>query len=283
MAPCVADEVGQNTAEAGGVDLHRSQLGVDVRSEGDPGGLGGGAVRLQGVVDEHREVDGLAPKPQRAGLGEPQGGEVVDEDLETAHRVEDRRHPLRVRGVDAVGDRLRLAADDRERGAQLVIHLGDDRAPALLGLLEPARHRVEGAGEAAQLGGSAHRDPHAEITRLDPSRGLHQPVGGGGEPAPGGDRGEHREQAEEERRDRHQAREGPRGDDPERARHQPDRGGSGDPEHGEEEGEGAAGAAHHPPRPGVVTPGSVPRRPALALGPPGRPARPRHQPGSATR
>ena len=64
--------------------------------------------------------------------------------------VEDPAHVLRVGRVDAVGDRLGLAPDDRQRRPQLVGHLGQEGAAPRLRRLQPGAHRVEGARQVGE-------------------------------------------------------------------------------------------------------------------------------------
>ena len=128
---------------------------------------------------------------------------------EAAHALDLQRHELldaphlgRV-GLVGEGEHLELAADDRQRGAQLVRGVGDERRLAVERVLEAVEHVVEGLGQHAHLvvaGGDLH--PRAEVAGVDARRhARHAPQ-----------RGRHA------RGDREAARE--RGQDRERAREQ---------------------------------------------------------------
>ena len=78
--------------------------------------------------------------------------------------------------VDAVDERLDVALDHRQRGAQLVADVGQQRAALALVGLEPGGHRVEAAGQLEQLGRPAIRllDPDRVVAGLDPARRVGQ-------------------------------------------------------------------------------------------------------------
>ena len=81
-----------------------------------------------------------------------------------------------VRRMDAVDDRLEAAADHRERRAQLVAHVGEERLAAALVGCEPLGHRVEAPDELAERPRTAlgARDPGGVVAGLHGPRRLDQ-------------------------------------------------------------------------------------------------------------
>ena len=95
--------------------------------------------------------------------------------------------PLGVREVH-----LELGADPGQRAAQLVARVGDEARLAFGGVLEPAEHRVHGAGEPADLVlGRRVGDPAVEVLGAD------RPPPRAGSPRPGAARGRSTTQVEE--------------------------------------------------------------------------------------
>src|SRR5712691_7234006 len=76
-----------------------------------------------------------------------------------------------VGGMDAVEDGLDIPLDDRERGPELVTHVGEEPAPLLFASLETCAHGVEGASERAHFARAAYGDARREVARLDPPGG----------------------------------------------------------------------------------------------------------------
>ena len=115
---------------------------------------------------------------QGPGLGQGDRPEVLDEPAEDQCLVEDRREVLRVGRVDPVDDRLDVAANDRQGRAQLMAHIGEQRAPLAFVRLEALGHRVEACRELDELPGASPRprDPHRVVAVGDPAGGLHELV-----------------------------------------------------------------------------------------------------------
>ena len=104
--------------------------------------------------------DRRAQEPVLARLGEQQ--QVLDEPahaLDLDRRRASRRGAPRPRRAGRQGEHLELAADDRQRRAQLVRGVGDERRLAVERVLEAVEHVVEGVGQHADLvvaGGDLH-------------------------------------------------------------------------------------------------------------------------------
>src|SRR3954466_9436537 len=69
-----------------------------------------------------------------------------------------------VTGVDPVEHALGVAADDREWGAELVRHVGEEIAPLRLIHLQAASHGIERLHQAADLPVGAGLHPHGVIS-----------------------------------------------------------------------------------------------------------------------
>ena len=147
---------------------------------------------------------GLGVEGERAGLGERQRAQVVDQAAQDPGLLEDQREVVGVGRIDAVEDRLEVALDHGERRPELVADLGQQRPALALVGLESSGHRVEPAGELADRPDAlASPDAHGVVTGLDPARRLDELVEG----RPGraqratdaGQRGHHEDEDEEPR------------------------------------------------------------------------------------
>ena len=76
--------------------------------------------------------------------------------------------------LGVVAHHVEVAADDRDRGAQLVARVADERLLARKRLLEPVEHLVEGAREVGELVVALDRDAPREIGLADRARGVAQ-------------------------------------------------------------------------------------------------------------
>ena len=97
---------------------------------------------------------GAGSQRELVGVEAGEVEEVGDEPLEPARLRRDHLGgaDARVRALDrAVGDRLGVAADRRERRAQVVRHAQQERALVPLRLVELGGHRVDRVREAAEL------------------------------------------------------------------------------------------------------------------------------------
>jgi hypothetical protein len=121
--------------------------------------------------EEVRSVDGLGREAKVARIGVPQDGEVVDEMGEAGRLLVE--HPPRIgaRREDAGLERLDVAADRGDRGAQLMRDVGDEVPPALLGRLERRCHLVERVRQFAELSRSL-RHPLAVVAAGDTAAGV---------------------------------------------------------------------------------------------------------------
>ncbi len=134
--------------------------------------------RTHDLIDEHVRVDRLRMEGQRPGLGQGHRPEVVDEPAEDAGLVEHGREVLRVGRADAVEHRLDVAGDDRQRGPQLVAHVGEELATLALIDLEALDHRVEAAGEIVHRADGLDRGADADrvVAGLDPAGRLDESI-----------------------------------------------------------------------------------------------------------
>ena len=109
------------------------------------------------------DVGGLAVERERAGVGEGQRPEVVEEAGHHRRLGEQRRDVVLVDRVDAVDHGLEAALDDRERRPQLVGDVGEHRATVVARPVESLGHRVERAREAADGPRAAGLHPDAGL------------------------------------------------------------------------------------------------------------------------
>ncbi len=128
--------------------------------------------RAGGLLDQQAEVGRLAVEGQRAGLRQSDRAQVLDQPAQDERLVEDRPEVLGVGRVDAVDDRLDVAPDDRQRRAQLMAHVGQQRPPLAFVRLQALGHRVEAGRQLDELAGTAPgpRDPHGVIAMGHPAR-----------------------------------------------------------------------------------------------------------------
>ena len=181
----VGDQVAEHPAELGWIRAQHGKGWGQEAIELHPGGRRLGAERLDGLVDEKVDVHGLAVGMQRACLGEGERAKVVRQGLEGARGGDDRGDVLLVGWIHPVGDGLRLAADHRERGAELVGDVGEHGSAPRLLRLEAGAHRVEGTSEGAHLPRAPDRDPRRVIAVLDLTGGTDQVSDRGRHPAQG--------------------------------------------------------------------------------------------------
>ena len=113
---------------------------------------------------------------QRAGVGEAEGSEVVDQALEHPGLVDDRAEVRLVGRVHAIEERLEIALDHGERGPQLMAHVGQESTPGRVLRLEAGGHLVESATQATQLAAAPLRlgYPCRIVPRLDAPGGIHE-------------------------------------------------------------------------------------------------------------
>jgi hypothetical protein len=145
-----------------GQDLH-GQVGHVHRSQGQE-------VRLLGLGEHDEVVDNAAHPVQLVG---DQGGGVA-----AVRRV--------------VAHQLQVAADDRDRGAQLVAGVVQEPPLGGEGRLQPVEHVVEGAGQLGDVVVAGDGDAAGQVRLTDPLGGLadqpdrgqhppgHQPAGQAG-------------------------------------------------------------------------------------------------------
>ncbi len=130
----------------------------------------------RGVGAEVGEVELLAHDALHARVRPREQEEVVDDAAHAPGLLADRRERAAQLGRRPVGARereLRLAADDRDRGAQLVRGVGHEAALPLERGLEAAEQLVEHRGEPPELVvGVLHREPRVQRARTDARRAL---------------------------------------------------------------------------------------------------------------
>ena len=166
----VAGEVPQRLSEPVRIGVQRP---VGDRPELEPA-IRGQAHAVPDVRDERAHVDLLgAQEVGPLGLGEHQ--QVVDEPRDPRdlgqHQPLDAIQ-LGARRVLLGGEHLELPADDRERRAQLVRSVGDERALAGERLGETVEHPVERLGQDPDLVAAVVRDlhPRPQIAGIDAGR-----------------------------------------------------------------------------------------------------------------
>ena len=93
--------------------------------------------------------------------------DVADEPLERRGVLEDRAQVLVVARVDAVEHRLEPPAHDRERRAQLVRDVGEERAALRVDRAQARAHRVERARERAHVAAAALGHARGVVAVLD--------------------------------------------------------------------------------------------------------------------
>ena len=138
----VADEIGQHLLQAQRIALQRAQgLHRPVDAQGQPFGLGLGGEEALKLGQQGRQVQGLDLDGQFAGLDARQVQNVVDDPQQALPGHLDAVEHLALVGAEGLAaDHLRQAQDGVERGADLVAHVGQERALGPAGLLrQPLR------------------------------------------------------------------------------------------------------------------------------------------------
>ena len=123
------------------------------------------------------EVDLLDVEREAARLEAGEVEQVADQPLQAPglreHDLE--RRLLLLLAVDhAVGDRLHVPLDRRQRRAQLVRDAHQEVALVLARLLQPARHLLEAQRELAELVGALRRQMHVVVAARDALARLRQ-------------------------------------------------------------------------------------------------------------
>ncbi len=160
-------------------DPQRVEVGGAAGDGGEvPAVFGRQHVRLgEHLLGELGDIDVLrAQEAGGAGLGEQ--GDVVDQHV---HPVELVDREL-ARGFDLVRvarvEQLEVAANDRDRRAQLVADVVEQPTLTVERPLEPVEHRVEGAGELGDVVAADHGDAAGEVVLADVlGGGLKQRMG----------------------------------------------------------------------------------------------------------
>src|SRR5918996_1634078 len=115
------------------------------------GGVCRGTERGHGVVDQVRGFDRLTVQSEGSRLRGREGLEVVEQ---AGHHPALLEHRLKVRPVGvvhAIEDPLHVAADHRQRCAELVGQVGQEVPPLVLRGSQPLRHLVEGPAQPPRL------------------------------------------------------------------------------------------------------------------------------------
>ena len=145
----VLDEVRERLEHAIRV-ADRPGVGLRQGLEPDPERACGDLVTLNGEHRELREIERLGANRERAAAEPREVEQVADEPLE-ASRLPLDHEPRRLRLEHAVLERLRVAADRRQRRLQLVADREQEGALGVLCLVELAREVVERARERRDL------------------------------------------------------------------------------------------------------------------------------------
>ncbi len=124
----VGEQVTQHLADPARIGAHRRQVRRQVGPQRD---AGHGRARLgprDRAGDDAGEVCGRHLHRQLAGLGQRQLLEIVDQVAQQQRLLVERFDDGRRRCRDAVAQRLEVAAQVRQRRAQLVRHVADQRS-----------------------------------------------------------------------------------------------------------------------------------------------------------
>ena len=145
----VVEEVGHELAQPRGVgaDHEVGRLDTDLVDHGAPQQ----ACLGDGVLEQRQHRDGGRVEGRLAGVDPREVEQVLDETAGPLGLVEGGPEGGGVVGPDAVDDVLEHRAEPGQRGAQLVADVGDELTTLAVDGVEVARHRVEGAGELADL------------------------------------------------------------------------------------------------------------------------------------
>ena len=129
-------------------------------------------------VAHDRQVGGLPVERQRAGLGQAERPQVLDQAGEHAGLLEDRAEMLLRRPGRRHRRSLRVALDDAEWRAQLVADLGEQPSALHLVDLEARRHGVERAHRSRSSPRAAVDLRHARrvVAGLDPPGRLDEGI-----------------------------------------------------------------------------------------------------------
>ena len=167
MRQGVLDQVSQRLLDPGGVREDRDRASVERRS---PPSVEAARPRTDrrspGAVARRRQARGSDGKAALIGVGDQQ--QILGERGQ-ALRLLGRRAERRLELGPASRTpqrQLELGPEQRERGPELVARVGDETPFVLDRRLEPAEHRVQRLGEAADLvPARGHREPAARASR----------------------------------------------------------------------------------------------------------------------
>ena len=166
----VLQQVVDQAFQQPGVTLEADR--VDGELGGDLSGVGGRLDPADALPEQGIELDG--PRVGQPGVGPGQREQRVHDPLLAGVDLQQRSTELDQlgRGV-GIGQRdVDQGAVDRDRGLQLVRGVPDECLLVLERRRQPFHHRVEGAGELAQLvPRTGHRDPLVEVAGSDHPRG----------------------------------------------------------------------------------------------------------------
>ncbi len=163
----VAQRIGQQVlhrlANAVGVHIDHRRRAQQFHAQGDALGRRQRRKARRAVLYQPPQVGRLPVERQLARLGQSQLVQVAHQPRQVVGLVEQTRHLGLVEGVDAVEDGLQVAAQDVERIAQFVGHVGQQLPPQRLGLLQLPGHVVERLRHSPQLPAAAHPHPVGQI------------------------------------------------------------------------------------------------------------------------
>ena len=111
MPERVRDQVREHLADPHRVYVDDRQVARRGVGQRHAGGRRGGPERADRVGDEQVERGRFAVEGERAGLGQGQRPEVVDQSFHEPGLIEDRGQVRLVGRVDAIHDRLEIAGD----------------------------------------------------------------------------------------------------------------------------------------------------------------------------
>jgi hypothetical protein len=128
-------------------------------------------ARARHLVDEGRHLHPLAVQRHLAGLQPGQVQQRADQPRQPPGLRQRRLQRLGVGPGDAVGEVLQQRLQGGEGRAQLVADVGHQAAALLVDAREVGGHRVEGAGQLADLVAGGRRHPHVVVAAGHPAGG----------------------------------------------------------------------------------------------------------------
>ncbi len=117
-------------------------------------------------IGEHRD------QCQSPGVGQAEHAQVFHQPGQQPRLLQHRLQVFGVGGEDTIGERLQVALDDGQRGAQFVGDVGGLLAAGLLSAGQVSGHLVKGGRQLPDLVARADRDADTQVARSDGPAGV---------------------------------------------------------------------------------------------------------------